>query len=78
MKPKKPGEHPSGANTCHRARLSASGTNLSCNDGAKGFGTPLGICPVLASIYQRLTLATKIHPHTSSATWTMSTPEHAL
>lgn len=48
MKPKKPGEHPSGASTCHKARLSSSGTNLSCNDGAKGFGTPLGTCPVLA------------------------------
>lgn len=47
MKPKKPGEQPSGASACHRARLSSSGTNLSCNDGAKSFGTPLGTYPVL-------------------------------
>lgn len=72
MKPKKPGEQPSGASTCQKARLNSSGTDLGCNDGAKGFGTPLGTCPVLA---------TEIYPHTSSATWTMSIlgmSEHAL
>lgn len=72
MKPKKPGEQPSGANTCHRARLSSSGTNLSYNDGAKSFGTPLGTCPVLASVYQRLALATKIHPRIHQ----LSHPDH--